>query len=206
MKKNNKNMNKKKNKKLTILLLLLLIGIICGTGFGIYAYYYTTGTIHTAEETISIASFNPEIHYANDNDYHFLHGSHYTGDEVNCTFDSYNSSTQTGTYTCVSNIIVRNNGSSDIEIDLDNLSLLSTGSDTGNITIGTATYTHTNSTNQIAANGNDTYTLSATVQISGLSSDPSQVSDDAQYTSTPINGADITVHFECDVTATQVHE
>ena len=193
---------KKKNNKKKLLVALLLFAITGVVGFGVYSYYYTSGEIITEDETISITSFNPTLYY--DSDDHFLHGTHYTGNDVTCELNNYNSSTDVATYYCTSNFSIHNSGSNAIDISVSNVTVNIANSLSNSISVRDERAVSTSNTG-VEPGSDASYDLSAYIEVSGVTVDPSTISQDAQYASAPVSGADFTVNFEVDVTATEVH-
>ena len=193
---------KKKNNKKRLLVALLLFAITGAVGFGVYSYYYTSGEIITEDETISITSFNPTLYY--DSEDHFLDGTHYTGYDVTCELNNYNSSTDVATYYCTSSFSVGNHGSNAIDVSTSNLTVNINNSLSNSITVRDEEAVSTNNTG-VEPGSSANYDLSAYIDVSDVTVDPSTISQDAQYASEPVSGADFTVKFEIDVTATEVH-
>ena len=193
---------KKKNNKKRLLLALLLFAITGVVGFGVYSYYYTSGTIITDEETISITSFNPTVYYNAED--HFLNGTHYTNLDATCELNNYNSSTDVATYYCTSGFSVGNHGSNNIDVSTSNLTVNISNNSDNSITVRDEEAVSTDNTG-VSPGSSAGYNLSAYIDVSGVTVDPSTISPDAQYASEPVSGANFTVNFEIDVTATEVH-
>jgi len=198
-------MEKKKNNKKKVLLIILLLIVIFGSiGYGVYSYYYTQGTVHTDEETIEIKSFNPVLYYSSG--YEFLHGTH-TESSVSCSYESYNSTRHEAVYNCSSHDTVVNQGSTAIKLEISNIQFNYTPSDASNISISNQKVEYNENDNplQVDAGTDIDFTVSCTLTIGNISSDPSQISDDAQYASTPVTGAEVTVDLEYNISATELH-
>lgn len=103
-------MNNKKNMKKIIIVVLFLFTIIGLVGYGVYSYYYTTGTF-TTSASVSIGVFDPQTIIDGNSDFLGAGG----------TLKLVCPPLETGTeesIDCTGSITVKNNGSGNISIEV----------------------------------------------------------------------------------------
>ena len=176
-----------KNKKKWLILALLLFVIIGVTGYEAYSYFYTSGDFSGSSD-VSIAGFDPQVN------------GDFLGDGGTLTLTCPESETGSGTVNCSGELVVTNNGSTDITVStsepLVNLSEISSDSVTANA--GTPTFSWDNST--IGPGSTGTLTVTVPVSLSSYFADGTD-----HYRSSAYEGEAIGVTVSFKITATQTH-
>lgn len=122
----------KSNKRTLIILILAIIALIGVAGYGVWSRFYTNGDFG-ASNTISVSEFNPTV------DGTFIYNA--ASSSRNATVDEYD-----GGYYVYDTVTIRNDGDTDVEINIDNYSTSAGGSSSlytvsaGNIGMDTSGY------------------------------------------------------------------
>lgn len=151
-------MSKKKDKKKSLILVLLLFTVIGLAGYGVYSYFWTDGGFSGESDTVEVASFDPRIGSSEGN---------FVGDGGSLTLICGDSESGSGTVTCTGAVDVYNNGGTDITVavDEDTVSADKTNIhvDNGEVTVGTPTFSWSNTT--ISPNSSETLTITVPVDV-----------------------------------------
>lgn len=185
----NKESNKYGKKKLFILVLLLFM-IIGIAGYGVYSYFYTSGSYTARTNDISIASFNPNI------DGDFL------GDGGTLTLTCPESETGSGTVECTGTLQISNGGNTDIDLSISDVLVNLDEISHDNVTAeaGTPVFVWENGGTTIGAGNNKRLTVTVPVTLSSDFASSEGYSRDSAYEGEAIG---VTVSFK--ITAEQVH-
>ena len=184
----NKESNKQ-NKKKSLILVLLLFVLVGIAGYGVYSYFYTSGS-YSASSDVSIASFDPEI------DGDFL------GNGGTLSLTCPDDEDGTGTVECTGSLTVSNNGDTAITVATSNASvhLDELSHDDVTATAGTPVFAWENNETTIEAGSSRTLNVTVPVSLSSNFASGAGYERNSEYTGEAIG---VTVSFK--ITATQVH-
>lgn len=184
----NKESNKQ-NKKKSLILVLLLFVLVGIAGYGVYSYFYTSGS-YSASSDVSIASFDPKI------DGDFL------GNGGTLSLTCPDDEDGTGTVECTGSLTVSNNGDTAITVATSNASvhLDELSHDDVTATAGTPVFAWENNETTIEAGSSRTLNVTVPVSLSSNFASGAGYERNSEYTGEAIG---VTVSFK--ITAEQVH-
>ena len=193
-------MSKKKDKKKSLILVLLLFAVIGLAGYGVYSYFWTDGDFSGQSDTVEVASFDPRIGYSDGN---------FVGDGGSLTLICDDSESGSGTVTCTGAVDVYNNGGTDITVEVDENEVSTDTNeihvDNGEVTVGTPTFSWSNTT--ITPNSSETLTVTVPVDVDSDFASGTPIERNEPYNDDTGNGYDdefsVTVSFR--IIATQAH-
>ena len=190
-------MSKKKDKKKLILVLLLLVALVGVTGYGVYSYYYTQGTVKNEDQSddenvIRITGeFDPEVDGGGDSS----SGNGFLGNGGTLSLTCPSTAPGHGRITCTGSITVRNEGTTPIYV-----SVYSASADTevtnGNVALyaGEPSFDWENGKTLIQPGYSETLNVSVDVSVG---SNDSIDTDQGQLVDAPVSAGDFkaTVSF-----------
>ena len=184
----NKESNKQ-NKKKSLILVLLLFVLVGIAGYGVYSYFYTSGS-YSASDDVSIAAFDPEIN------------GDFLGNGGTLTLTCPSDEDGSGTVECTGSLTVSNNGDTAITVATSNASvhLDELSHDNVTATAGTPVFAWEGNSTTIEAGNTKTLDVTVPVSLSSNFASGEGYSRDSEYTGEAIG---VTVSFQ--ITATQVH-
>ena len=180
------------NKRKKVLVLALLLFVAIGfAGYGVYSYYYTTGSFGAGDSgndnLYLTGKFDPEVTaYSNGSNKSFLSGENHFF--LECSDIDSNSQT-----TCSGTLYIHNDGSTSISLSVSNLAAYFNGSE---ISSGNVSYSLGDS------NLSAGYSTTLSVTVSGITvPDGLGSSSEPVFTSSPVSEAEYSVEVRYSLRA-----
>lgn len=205
---NNKN---NKDKKKLLIMLLFLFTIIGLTGYGVYSYYYTTGSFDTvsaqdnpdADNVIRITgSFNPTYYGGSAASGSSGSGGSFLGNGGSIPLECPETTNGNETIYCTATVTVRNEGSTGINVRYYDGSASASRSDGGDVDTGSLSLSWSNSYESsiyISNGSSETLNLSVPVYTNGNGSS----SNTPEEVSEPVSSSTLTAYASFYLDASQ---